>query len=384
MLDSFLRQVTKDSYGPISFEGSTAIVQKFQDAFSVLGWGRMPDPIQGRGKINAYLFSKFNQDIQSVDSWKQFLKSPDALSFRKAGASIQQSGSMSSSLNELAETFPMANHYLGAISETDFKNLDQRNPLTRTQFLNPETFKTNTETLPNVFPVCEFISEEKVPQGMVMGRAVWNQSMFRKQQGTKPLPFEFLCHYKLTETSLKNLNVEAVSLPKTASLQTLQAGVTWDFPVIELLLAQNPFEKRVGLSEAMWMTGLEPDQLQNAMLTAAWISAFMRYRLKTLTLNAIKIRFALKEDGSLMLIDNFSLDDLYLERAGQTLHPDTACEFYQKTSWHEAVVHAKKHAETFGQANFKQSVTEPAPFLDPKIKTKLEQDQQELFKCLSE
>jgi hypothetical protein len=103
---------------------------------------------------------------------------------------------------------------------------------------------------------------------MVMGRAVWNQSMFRKQQGTKPLPFEFLCHYKLTETSLKNLNVEAVSLPKTASLQTLQAGVTWDFPVIELLLAQNPFEKRVGLSEAMWMTGLEPDQLQNAMLHA--------------------------------------------------------------------------------------------------------------------
>ena len=48
MLDSFLRQVTKDSYGPISFSEKTsipAVVHKFNDGFSVLGWGRMPDPL---------------------------------------------------------------------------------------------------------------------------------------------------------------------------------------------------------------------------------------------------------------------------------------------------------------------------------------------------
>ncbi len=48
MLDSFLRQVTKDSYGPIKLLDRTelpAVVLKFHDAFSVMGWGRMPDPL---------------------------------------------------------------------------------------------------------------------------------------------------------------------------------------------------------------------------------------------------------------------------------------------------------------------------------------------------
>src|SRR5437868_1891211 len=129
MLDSFLRQVSKDSYGPISFHDQSvvpAVVHKFQDAYSVLGWGRMPDPILGRGRVNAYLFSKFNYLVQSEAAWTQFLRSPDALAFRKAGASIQQSGSVSSSLNELAETFPMANNFLGAIDESQFKGIDQK------------------------------------------------------------------------------------------------------------------------------------------------------------------------------------------------------------------------------------------------------------------
>jgi hypothetical protein len=387
MLDSFLRQVTKDSYGPISFQDKTAfpaVVHKFQDAFSVHGWGRMPDPIAGRARINAYLFSRFNYAMQSETAWTQFLRSPDALAFRKAGSGIQQSGSVSSSLNELAETFPMPNNFLGAIDEQQFKGIDQKTSLTHAQMLNEEFFQKTPDTVPMVYPVCEFIAEEKVPVSMVMGRAVWSQTIFQKQTGAKILPFEFLCHYKLTETSLKRLKVDSVSLPKAASLQTLQAGTTWDFPVIELMLSQNPFEKRVGLSEALWMTGFTPEFLQKAMLTAAWVSAFMRFKMKRVNLNSIKIRLAIQADGTLMLNDNFSLDDLQVEREGHLLHTDSSIDFYQKTSWQESVLHARQHAETFGMAEWKRLIAEPAPFLDPRVKAKLESDQQELFQCLSE
>jgi phosphoribosylaminoimidazole-succinocarboxamide synthase len=387
MLDSFLRQVTKDSYGPISFHNKTAlpaVVHKFQDAFSVQGWGRMPDPILGRGKVNAFLFSKFNMAVQSEAAWKLFLKSPYALAFRKAGASIQQSGNLSSMLNELTDTFPMANNFIGAINEQQFKAIDQKTSLSPRELMPEDAFSGTPEQAPLVYPVCEFISEEKVPVSQVMGRAVWNHSVFKEQVGAKPLPFEFLCHYKLTESSLKRLKVDSVSLPKTASLQTLQAGTTWDFPVVELVLAQNPFEKRVGLSEAIWMTGMAPEALQKTMLTAAWVSAFMRNRLKKLELDSIKIRFALLADGTLMLNDNFTLDDLHLERDGHLLHTDSSMDFYQKTSWLESVMHARAQAETFGMPEWKRLIAEPAPFLDPKVKSKLEADQQELLKCLSE
>ena len=387
MLDSFLRQVTKDSYGPVAFNQKTSfpwVVHKFQEAFSLFGFGRMPDAIGSRGKINAFLFSKFNFAIQSQASWTQFLKSPDALVFRKAGTSIQQSGNVSSSLNELAETFPMRNNFVGAIDEQCFKELDQKIPLTPDRFLAPQFFDGSREVVPMVYPVCEFISEEKIPVSTVMGRAVWNYSIFRETNGAKPLPFEFLCHYRLTEQSIKRLKTDSISLPKSASLQTLLAGTTWDFPVIELLLAQNPFEKRVGLSEAIWMTGLSPEFFQKAILTAAWASAFMRFRIKNLQMNAIKIRLGVHTDGSLMLLDNFTLDDLYLEKDGRSFHLDSAQEFYQKTSWHESVEHAKKHAETVGLPDWKRLIAEPVPFLDVKVKLKLEADQQELLKCLSE
>jgi phosphoribosylaminoimidazole-succinocarboxamide synthase len=422
MLDSFLRHVTKDSYGPISFRDQTAIpavVHKFQDSFSFLGWGRMPDPIVGRGKVNAYLFSKFNTAIQSPDAWENFLRSPDALAFRKAASSIQQTslqqasvspgGSVSATLNELAETFPIRNNFIGAVGEQVFKNLNTKVPVTREELLSAETFlaknanpksadqkslaEKNSDShatdspslsVPNVFPICEYIPEEKIPVSTVMGRAVWDYSIFRNQTGPKILPFEFICHYRLTDASLKRLKIDSISLPKTASLQTLQAGTTWDFPVIELALIQSPFEKRIGLSEALWMTGMSPEALQKAMLTAAWTSAFIRQKIKKVELNAVKIHLAFDANGELVLHDNFTLDDFYLEREGRVLHPDSAIEFYQKTSWIESVHHAKLHAENFGNLDWKRLVAEPAPFLDPKIKARLESDQQELLQCLSE
>ena len=346
----------------------------------------MPDPILGRGKVNAFLFSKFNTVIQSQNAWTQFLRSPEALAFRKAGASIQAGGqqgsTLSANLNELAESFPLRNNFIGSIGENEFKAIDQKSTITPEQFLAPTTF--DAKTFPMVYPVCEYIAEEKIPVGLVMGRAVWNYALYKDQKGPKPLPFEFVCHYRLTDTSLKRLKIDAVSLPKTASLQTLQVGATWDFPVIELALTQNPFEKRVGLSEAMWMTGMTPETLQKAILTAAWVSAFIRHKIKKVELNAIKIHLAVGANGEFVLNDNFALDDFYLEREGRMLHPDSALEFYQKTSWIESVAHAKAHAETFGNAEWKRLVAEPAPFLDPKVKARLEADQQELLQCLSE
>ena len=377
MLDSFLRHVTKDSYGPISFKEKTsspAIVHKFHEGISVLNWGKMPDVILNRGKVGAAVFTELNQALQSELAWKNFLKSPEALSFRKAGTSISQSGNVSAMLNELAEVFPISSNFLGVIDEPHFKALDSKTALTVDQLLPRDQVQASLEKQAMLYPVVEYIAEEKIPHSTVMGRAVWDYSLWKKQASPKMLPFEFLCHFALTESSLKKLKIDAISLPKTASLHTLQAGVSWDFPVVELILTQDPFQKRIGLSDAIWITEWSPEKLQTTILTAAWIAAFLKYTIKGFSLNAVQLKFAVDSTGALILCDPGSLDDLHLEKNGHLFHSELALQFYQKTSWFETVVHAQKHAETFGLSEWKRLCAEPAPWMDPKFKTEFEAD----------
>ncbi len=377
MLDSFLRHVTKDSYGPISFQEKTtypAVIHKFHDAISVLNWGKMPDVIANRGRAAANVFTRLNLELQSETAWKNFLKSPEALSFRKAGTSIAQSGNVSSMLNELAGSFPMRTNFIGAIDETEFRNVDTKNPLKAERLLTRDQIEASGEKLAMLHPVCEYISEEKAPAATVMGRAVWDYSIWKKQTAPKMLPFEFLCHFTLTESSVKKLKVDSLSLPKTASLHTIQAGTNWDFPVIELVLSQDPLQKRIGLSDALWITEWSPEKLQSTMLTAAWVAAFIKNTIKGFQLNSIQLRFAVDAKGNLILCDAGCLDDLHLEKEGKTYHSEQAIQYYSKTSWFESVVHAQKHAETFGLAEWKRLCAEPAPWMDPKVKTQMEAD----------
>ncbi len=382
MLDSFLRHVTKDSYGPISFVDQAsipAVVHKFNDSFSVLNWGKMPETLTDRGRASAFVFSLLNQKFSSTDSWKAFLRSPEALAFRKAGASVSQGGSVSSMLNELVERLPIRSNFVGVMDETRFKNLDQKKPVTGATFISGSVEEQGLSPLPMLYPVCEYFAEEKIPHSMVMGRAVWDFSFWKNLKSPKMLPFEIHCHFVLNEESLKTLKVDSVSIPKTASVHTLQKGSKWDFPLIELVLPQDPNQRRVGLSEAIAMSGFTGDQLQETMLIASWIAAWSKYQIKGFSLESMRLRFAIDPQGKLILVDAFSLDDLHLEAEGSIFHAESALDFYQKTSWYENVVHAQKHSTAFGMNDWKRLCVEPAPWLDPKVKTKLENDYQQII-----
>ena len=379
MLDPFLRSVTKDSYGPVSFTEKTPIpvvVHRFHDSYSILGWGKMPDAISSRGRIGAGVFSLLNQRYQSVDSWKTFLRSPDALSFRKSGASIAQSGNVSSHLNEVADRLPVRSNFMGVVDEREFKALDGSSQLTAAKLVHEESLKEIRGDAPLLFPVCEYFAEEKVPTATVMGRTSWDYSIWRRQAAPKILPFSFLCHFSLTEESIATLKTDSISIPKTASHHTLQPGVTWDFPVIEMVLNQDPQARRIGLSEALWITGLAPAALQDLMLSAAWIAAWTRFQVKTAALNleSIDLHFAILADGSPVLVDAFTLDDMKIEKEGARFQFEAAIAHYQKTSWYDAVVRARGQAVHQGWADWRRQCVEPVPVLDPSVRAKIEEE----------
>ncbi|MEK7690351.1 MAG: phosphoribosylaminoimidazolesuccinocarboxamide synthase, partial [Bdellovibrionota bacterium] len=59
------------------FQGG-ALVFEYSDAFSVFDWGRLPDPIIGKGAALAVMAASFFSKIQKPDTWREFSKSSEA------------------------------------------------------------------------------------------------------------------------------------------------------------------------------------------------------------------------------------------------------------------------------------------------------------------
>jgi hypothetical protein len=378
MLDSFLRHVTKDSYGPVRLEGREEVrflVHRFHDHFSVLNWGRMPDALSGRGRLSSLIFSVLNARYCDPVSWKQFLRSPEALTFRKSGASLSQGGSVSSVLNALADTLPLRSNFAGALTEDAFRSSGQ------STVLAPGTLIRDPEVLcagSSWYPLCEYFEEVRIPQALVMGRVTHDFGTWRSHSGPRRIPFEIECHFVLNRTSLASLNTDAISIPKTASLRMLQEGATFDFPLMELILSSDPCERKIGLTEALAITGFSPERLQELFLQAAWIAAWTRHHTRPFRMHSVRLRFGLDSGGEIVLLDAFEPDDLMLEEQGAWIHPGTLLGYYSKTSWYEGVIRARKHASEFGLTDWKRLCVEPAPLLDPAVKTGFETGYQEL------
>jgi hypothetical protein len=360
------------------------VIHKFSDSFSVLGWGKMPESIADRGRVGAVVFTRLNHLFLSQESWKTFLKSHQALSFRKAGATISQGGSVSSMLNGISERLPVRTNYLGALDEPVFRSLDGKAPLRAQDLLAGEALGQAWVSGRMLYPVCGYYAEEKVPSSAIMGRSTWDFSQWRSSPAPKMLPFEVICHFTLNERSLETLKTDSISIPRTASLHTLQPGVNWDFPVMELVPPQDPFARRIGLSEALWMTGMPAERVQEILLEAAWAAAWLRFQWSALGmgLESVQFRFAIEKDGGRVLVDPFQVDDMGLEQNGVRFRFETALAHYQKTSWYDAVLRAQGQAAHLGLPEWRRQCVEPVPFLDPKVKTRIEEEQKLLSSAI--
>ncbi len=391
MLDS----ISKDRYGPLFAlhpRGTTtqtkvsAVVHRFSDQFSVLDWGKMPETLTDRGISQSLIHHHLSTLLSSPSAWKDYLRSPDALTFRKAASSIPQnvdahpSGmkteSIGSMLNEMGSEFPLASNYLGILTEGAFKNLNPQDAVSPEVALQSfAELRAGIKTPVLGYGIFELFSEEKIPFGSVMGKAVWDYPIWKKSNGIPSvLPIEFKCHFELRAEAIPNLKSESLVIPKTASLATLVPSSTWDFPLIEMVLDQDPFHHRIGFNELLWITGFSVSQIQKTVLTAAWIASFLRWALSKskLTLVEANIRFAVEPSGKLILISHQTLDELRLDFEGKSLHTDTALEYFQKTSWYESVLHAQKIARAQGLTDWKRLCVETAPLLESQLKKSLE------------
>jgi hypothetical protein len=400
MLDPIFKSAGQDVYGPIQIQtrlGSSSAtggwtlgtVQKFQDTYSVLGWGRMPDTWTGLGSAQLTIHHHLSTILASSEAWKDFFRSADALTFRKAAASIPQQNeslnlsakmeSVGSMLNDLTDRFPIHQTYMGSISESEFKKLNPRSPVPSEVLQSLASTQSSTANgAGSVYGVFESAVEEKVPTSTVLGRAVWDHSVWKKTRGPRLLPFEIVNHFEVSEVAFQNLKTslksDSLVIPKTASASAVQVGSQWDYPLQEIVLAQDPYQTRIGFSEMMWMTDFSPLQIQQILLLSGWMGTHLKSILKKsgFQLQSASLRLGLDTDGTFFLGSKLTLDELRVVNHQVAFHTDLSLAHYQKTSWHDAVVHAKKTAKSQGLVDWKRLCIEAAPWIEPKIKANLE------------
>src|SRR6185437_2052522 len=86
----------KEVRGPVQLPGqANAVVFEYTDAYSVFDWGKMPDALTGKGASLAVIASDWFEKLARAETWREFSKSSDALSLRRAnrfGAAFNELG----------------------------------------------------------------------------------------------------------------------------------------------------------------------------------------------------------------------------------------------------------------------------------------------------
>ncbi len=372
MIDSLARGHTKDIYGPVLLEqGVKASVPahlfRFSDSIHALRAGRLPDSIPGRGLANAAIHAHLHRALQDRKAWSLFLKSEDAVSLRKGLSTIhiQPGAALSGDLNELAISLGksgLRTPFLGQVAEEEFQKSADLTPL------------RVTNEAPTRFSAQEVTQEWKEEHAFVLGRPVSNWSAPGESLAKMEcLPFFIRAHFVLLPESPLLARVQRapelmghLAVPKTASLAALRAGESFDFPVLECIAANDPFESVLSSNELMARARMDANSLQELLLLAGWTAAFIRaeWKKKTVDLVSVNLRFGIdRTSGEWSLVDSLSLDDQRIHFAGAVLSHDWVLEPLSKTSWFDAILHARRQALAHGVRDFRRLCVEPPPRL---------------------
>ena len=343
MFEPVSRLVTHDV-----FEHQSAFASKFLDSFSVLDWGRMPDAIPYRGKFQLLQQAFIDLKITSAEEWQNFLRSSDALAFRKAATAVLQSGVVTAHLNELADSFPMKCSGLGMITEDGLK-VELTELIQKTEIIQKnESYYLLNEAYP----------ETKITSSTVMGKTVWDFSDWKNETGPKAFPFEFDCEF-----------IE-------------------DFPRIILRCPQKTLSTEISISEAMLITELPAALLEEVILKAAWIAAFTQFQLKDVSSNLERKVFRIRM-GMMSFPTSTVSPFVFLGSSVELVELEAELKkYYSSTVWGKTVLELQLQARARGITEWKRLCTEPAPWLDPQLKTNFSLQYQKMISgitaCLSE
>ena len=351
------RGSVKDVLGPVTAQGLkgapvSATVFRYMDTFSVFDWGRMPDHLARKGSALAVLAADLFERLENPNAWREFSKTPEAQSLRRGSTLLQTDTSVFNELGEKLQNTGLRTHYLGIFDGEDFPP----------GAIPSKQLSTAQEKLQDKirYLVVKHVDVIRPQFKKILGRMVPDYQEYRAAKGPKLVPLEVVFRF---------------SAPPGSSLfdrmPGLQPGTEFEFPILELFTKLEPSDRFVSFSEALSLTGLKTELLQELMLRTAWVAGFLKSltRKAGLELADGKLEWGLTESGELMLVDAIGPDELRLMVGGVEKGLQLSKEFlrqaYRPTTWYQAVQDGKKEAAAKGYSDWKRFVKETPPALSP-------------------
>lgn len=364
MLSTLYKGSVKDVLGPAQFEfdgkSVAGVVFQYTDAYSVFDWGRMPDILIDKGAALAVLAADWFQKLESPEAWAEYSRTPGALAIRKAASSLPvTSGSFAGVFNEMGERLQregLRTHFLGAL---DANSLSPR-PIS----LVDRPFRH--------LAVRQVSVVKPVPVNL-LGRTVLDYGPTRAAPLPRLIPLEVVFRFScppgssFTERAKRNPDYwQTLPLPRPKGQDpAIEPGVRWEFPVLEFFTKLEPSDRPVSLNEALMISGVPPEALQEVVLKTAWIAGFLKdlCAKQGLELADGKLEWGLTADGRCLLVDAIGPDELRILKNGVQLSKEFLRSYYRDTPWYESVKLAKAQAEERGISDWKRLVTVPPPAL---------------------
>ncbi|MCC7440835.1 MAG: phosphoribosylamine--glycine ligase, partial [Bdellovibrionales bacterium] len=403
MIPILYRGSVKDVMGPVNLaaQGSGAVpgvLFRFSDAYSVFDWGKMPDPIEGKGAALTVVAAELLHRVSLPQTWKELSRTGEAYDLRNGVGRIPVSGegagqlaappsaSLSTHFNEIGEQLQgggLRTHYLGVVSNAALARHD--GGATMECLSLEEAAKRDVEP-PRHLAVRQV---NVVPPAVqkVMGRTVRDYAPTRAAQAPKLIPLEVVFRFSVPPGS--SLPARAAASPEYAAQLAIpqdvkieggrkiedkrgpkdrvREGDRWAFPVLELFTKLEPTDRPVTQGEALAITGLSAEQLQTLLLKTAWVAGYLRYRFRIAGLELAdgKLEWGLDADGELLLVDAIGPDELRILRGGVQISKEFLRSHYRSTPWAAQLAEAKKTAAAKGIADWKKGVSELPPPLPP-------------------
>jgi phosphoribosylaminoimidazole-succinocarboxamide synthase len=340
----------KEVLGPLELHGESAVVFQFTDAYSVFDWGRMPDAIPHKGEALALMTAYFFERLQDAAGWREFSSSPEAQALRKGIGQVrgelaypERDGtpdSLSSRFNEEGERLQregLSTHYHGVVGSLEpwrmQKLADTRSPASAIAVREVHVAR------PTLKPV--------------LGRAVLDYQPTRTAPAPRLVPLEVVFRWSCPEGSSLPAFAErdraywnALILP--AGQSAPRSGDVFAFPVVELFTKLESADRRLTLTEALAISGISAEQLEQVLVRTFWVSGFLRWEFarRGIELEDGKLEWGLGAGGEIFLVDAIGPDELRLKFQGVPLSKEILRSFYRGTPWYEALTAAKASGES--------------------------------------
>jgi phosphoribosylaminoimidazole-succinocarboxamide synthase len=353
------RGSVKDLKGPVRVRAGgadslDAVIFEYTDAYSVFDWGRMPDLLPQKGEALAVLAAHWFEALEKPETWKEFSRSPEALSLRKGN----RFGAAFNELGEELQARGLRTHYLGA-PPAGIEGSDEVAPV-RVQDLR----------VPVKHVAVRQVSVVKPTLTTVLGRQLPDYHATRNAPLPRLVPLEVVFRFSLPEGSslFERLERDPSYLAQLGfGEHKVAAGARWDFPVLELFTKLESTDRPVPLTEALSIAGLSAPMLQQLLFRTAWVSGCLRWLCARAGLELAdgKLEWGVDAQGGLMLVDAIGPDELRILKDGVQLSKEFLRKHYRATPWYESVQKAKDAAKAQGSSEWRKLVPLPPPALPP-------------------